>query len=68
MWSLAFWLFTGLIHIFYIDGFRKFIDSQDGSECYCDYIEILPLPKNADADTLKAYEIATEDRKAACDY
>lgn len=56
----------GLIHIYFIDDFVAFIDSQKEADCVCSAPEVLPLAPAADAETVAAWEFAKSQRKTAC--
>lgn len=65
--SFAMWLFTGLVHIIYIDNFIAFIDASDpSSECVCTAPEVLDLAEDADLETRLAWEFAIEQRRITC--
>jgi hypothetical protein len=65
------WLFTGLIHYYWIDEFVKYIDSAiyDGATdgCVCSYpIVKLEADDEGDVVTKAAWEWATKERARVC--
>ena len=58
--SFILWLYTGLIHIYFIDGFLAFIDAQEGNSCWCDAPLVKPLADDADPETIIAHKAAED--------
>jgi len=55
-----------LIHIFYIDDFIKFIDSQYDPTCFCNWAVVKEQPDDQEPETVAAWENAKAARAIAC--
>lgn len=64
--SVAMWIVTMFLHIFYIDDFVTFMDSRERKGCVCSAPEILDIAPNADRETKLAWEFAIEQREKVC--
>jgi hypothetical protein len=70
--SLFLWLFTGLIHYYWIDDFVRYIDSMiyDGATnldgCVCSFPIVTDAPDDEEEVTKAAWDFATKERARVC--
>jgi len=60
------WLIHGLLHIFFVPEFLKYIDAQPEKPCVCELPHVAPLSKNASELEKVAFEDAQKDRATLC--
>ena len=64
--GIIMWLFTGLVHIFFVPDFVKLIDSRDNSVCVCDLPEVAELVGEATEEERALYDANRAERDSAC--
>lgn len=60
------WLTHGLLHIFFVPGFIRYIDAQPPKACVCDLPEIAPLAMNASDDDQVVRDAEVARREQLC--
>ena len=65
--SLLIWIIVMLIHIFYIDDFILFIDSQYSPSCFCIWPAVKEEPDDQEESTVRTWKLAKAERKAECE-